>query len=125
MMLRQYSPILWTRRLAHASFDMARAGVELPQQLHRLMGEIERGSLEVGMRPEHFEPLVRRFERLGNRVVLGIIVAAFVNGLALLMSAYRPSGWEQWIGIIFTGGLMAAAVIGLYLAWSIFRTGRG
>lgn len=125
LMLRQYSPILWTRRFAHASLDMARAGLELPQQLRRLVGEIERGNLEVGMRPEGFEPLVRRFERLGNRLVLGIIAAAFVNGLALLMSAYRPAGWEEWISTIFTVGFAAAVGIGIYLAWSILRTGRG
>ena len=125
LMLRQYSPILWTRRFAHASLDMARAGLELPQQLRRLVGEIERGSLEVGMRPEGFEPLVRRFERVGNRLVLGIIAAAFVNGLALLMSAYRPAGWEEWVGTIFAVGFAAAIGIGLYLAWSILRTGRG
>lgn len=125
LMLRQYSPSLWTRRLAHASLDMARAGVEFPQQLHRLIGEIERGSLEVGMRPEGFEPLVRRFERLGNRLVLGIIAAAFVNGLALLLSAYRPAGWEEWISTIFAAGFVTAAGIGLYLTWSILRTGHG
>ena len=125
MMLRQYSPSLWTRRLAHSSLDLARAGVELPQQLHRLIGEIERGSLEVGMRPEGFDPLVRRFERLGNRLVLGIIAAAFVNGLALLMSAYRPAGWEEWISTIFAVGFVAAVGIGVYLAWSILRSGRG
>ena len=125
LMLRQYSPSLWTRRLAHASLDLARAGVELPQQLHRLIGEIERGSLEVGMRPEGFDPLVRRFERLGNRLVLGIIAAAFVNGLALLMSAYRPAGWEEWISTIFAVGFVAAVGIGVYLAWSILRSGRG
>ncbi len=125
LMLRQYSPLFWTRRFAHASLDMARAGVELPQQLHRLIGEIERGSLEVGMRPQGFEPLVRRFERLGNRLVLGIIAAAFVNGLALLMSAYRPAGWEKWISTIFVVGFIAAVGIGLYLAWSILRSGRG
>lgn len=125
LMLRQYSPRLWMGRFAQASLDMARAGVELPQQLHRLIGEIERGSVEVGMRPQGFEPLVRRFERLGNRLVLGIIAAAFVNGLALLMSAYRPAGWEKWISTIFSVGFVAAVGIGLYLAWSILRTGRG
>ena len=67
---------------------------------------------------------MRRFERLGNRVVLGIIAAAFVNGLALLMSAYRPAVWEKWVSTIFAAGFAVALGIGLYLGWSILRSGR-
>jgi ubiquinone biosynthesis protein len=125
LLMRQYSPGRWVQRLSQASLDAARLGVELPEQLRRIMGELERGGLEVGMRPEGFEPLVRRFERLANRIILGIIVAAFVNGLAILTSVYRPPGWEAWAGAIFAAGFLFSAVIGVYLAWSILRSGRG
>ena len=74
------------------------------------------------MRPEGFEPLVRRFERLGNRIVLGILAAAFVNGLAVLMSVYHPPGWQSWVGFAFGGGVLLAAVLGAYLAWTMWRS---
>jgi ubiquinone biosynthesis protein len=77
------------------------------------------------MRPANFEPLIVRFERLANRLILGILTAAFVNGLAVLLSVYRPPGWEQWAGAIFTIGFVIAGVLGVYLAWSILRSGRG
>ncbi|MBI4493425.1 MAG: AarF/ABC1/UbiB kinase family protein [Chloroflexi bacterium] len=125
LLLRQYSPLVWARRLLQASLDAARLGVESPQQVRRIISELERGGLEVGMRPTGFEPLVRRFERLANRIVLGIIAAAFVNGLAVLTSVYRPPGLEQWAGVIFAGGFLVAAALGAYLAWSILRSGRG
>jgi ubiquinone biosynthesis protein len=125
LMLRQYSPFFWAQRLRQAGLDMAAAGVEFPQQLRRLIGELERGGLQIGMRPEGFERVLNRFERLGNRIVLGIIAAAFVNGLALLMSVYRPEGWEGWVGVIFGVGISVALLLGIYLAWSIVRTGRG
>ncbi|MGH2458209.1 MAG: ABC1 kinase family protein [Chloroflexota bacterium] len=125
MVLRQYSPTLWARRLGRASMDLARLGVELPEQLRRVIGEIERGGLEVGMRPEGFEPLIARLERLGNRIILGIIAAAFVNGLAVLIAVYKPPGWDQWAGVVFGTGFIIAAILGVYLAWSILRSGRG
>lgn len=124
LVLRQYSPAVWAKRLSRASLDAARLGVDLPEQLRRLIGELERGGLEVGMRPEGFEPLVSRLERLGNRIILGIIAAAFVNGLAVLMAFYQPPGWQQWAGVIFGIGFVVAAVLGVYLAWSILRSGR-
>jgi ubiquinone biosynthesis protein len=124
LILRQYSPARWAKRFGRASLDAARLGVELPEQLRRIIGEVERGGLEVGMRPEGFDPLVSRLERLGNRIILGIIAAAFVNGLAVLIAVYRPPGWDQWAGAVFGMGFLFAAVLGIYLAWSILRSGR-
>jgi hypothetical protein len=46
--------------------------------------------LAVSARPEKFEPLMRRFEHLANRIVLGIIAAAFIAGLAVLLAIYHP-----------------------------------
>ncbi|HWP41777.1 MAG TPA: hypothetical protein VNO14_00985 [Blastocatellia bacterium] len=88
------------------------------------MGELERGGIEVGMRPEGFEPIIRRLERLTNRIVLGVIAAAFINGLAVLMSVYRPPGWDRWAWVAFTIGFVIAAALGAYLAWSILHSRR-
>jgi ubiquinone biosynthesis protein len=103
---------------------MARLGVELPQQIRRMISEIERGGLEVGMRPEGFEPVLRSLTRLANRIVLGVIAAAFINGLAVLLSVYQPPGWSRWAGIAFAFGFIVAALLGLYLAWTILRSSR-
>src|SRR5581483_10824935 len=124
LMLRQYSPTLWMRRLGRTSLDAARLGVDLPQHVRRVIGELERGGIEVGMRPAGFEPVLRRLEKLLNRLILCILIASFVNGLAVLMSIYHPLGWERWIGLTFTIGFAAAGVLGLYLVLTIFRSGR-
>ena len=77
------------------------------------------------MRPERFEPFVQRFERLANRIVVGIVTAAFINGLAVLLSVYQPMGSERWVGLLFVAGLLLASLLGGYLAWTILRSGRG
>jgi ubiquinone biosynthesis protein len=125
MLLRQYSPRLWAKKLGQASLDIARLGVEAPQQLRRIIGELERGEVQIGVRPEHFEPIVGRLEQLANRIVLGVIAGAFTNGLAILMLVYRPPGWERWAWVAFTFGFVCATGLGAYLAWSILRSGRG
>lgn len=125
LIVRQYSPLRWARRLGRASLDAARLSTELPEKVRRVLGELERGGLEVGVRPTTFEPLLHRLERLANRVILGILTAAFVNGLAVLMSTYHPPGWEQWSGVLFAFGFLLASALGIYLAWSILTSGRG
>ena len=122
LMLRRYSPLFWAKRLGQASMDTVWLGTELPQQLRRLLSDLERGNLTMNMRPTDVDAVIRRFERLGNRIILGIVLAAFIIGLAMLMSSYHPSGWNQWaffvIGFIFAGGL------GVYVAGSMLRSKR-
>jgi ubiquinone biosynthesis protein len=124
LLLNLYSPARWMRKLKRAGLDMAWLGAEAPQQLRRLIGAIERSGFEFGMRPESFEPLIKRLEHIANRIVLGILAAAFIAGLATLLSVYRPPGWENWAGVMFAVGFFFALALGIYLAWSILRSGR-
>lgn len=122
LVMRKYSPIRLARSLGQASLDLARLGVEMPQQLRRIVLAAENGSLQLGMRPEGFEPVLNRVEAIANRIVLGVIAAAFINGLAVLLSVYRPPGLERWAWAAFAFGFGCALLLGIYLAWSILRS---
>jgi ubiquinone biosynthesis protein len=124
LVMRLFSPSRVVRKLSQAGMDVARLGVEIPQQLRGILGEIERGGFEIGMKPGALEPLINRLERLANRIVLGMIASAFIVGLAVLLSVYRPPGWERWAGRMFAIGFFFAMVLGVYLAWSILRPNR-
>jgi len=123
MMMRQFSPAMWARSVAQAGIDVARLGVEAPQQARRLLNALHRGDLEIAVRPSGFEPLVRRLERIANRVVLGIIAAAFVIALAVLISAFHLRS-DPAAGIVLIVGFLAASALGGYVALSILRSGR-
>jgi ubiquinone biosynthesis protein len=124
LIYRQYLPSRWFPRFGRATMEMARLGAEMPQQLRRMLTAIERDQLQVGMRPEGFDPLIDRFDRISNRIVLGVIAAAFINGLAVLLSVYRPPSWEKWAWVFFAFGFLCALVLGVYLTFSILRTKR-
>ena len=121
LVLRQYSPFRWVRSFGRASLDLAKLGVEMPQHLRRIVSAAENGNLQIGMRPEGFDPVVDRLEKIANRIVLGVIAAAFINGLAVLVSVYRPPGWERWGWAVFAFGFLCALLLGVYLAWNILR----
>jgi len=89
-----------------------------------MLTAIEQDHLQVGVRPEGCDPLIDRFERISNRIVLGVIAAAFINGLAVMLSVYRPPSWERWAWIVFAFGFLCALVLGVYLALSILRIKR-
>jgi len=121
LVLRQYSPLKWVRGFGRASLDLAKLASELPQHLRRIVTAAEDGNLQIGMRPEGFDSVINRLERIANRIVLGVIAAAFINGLAVLVSVYKPPGWERWGWVVFAFGFLCALVLGVYLAWSILR----
>lgn len=39
--------------------------------------------------------VLQGLERLTNKLVLGMLAAVFVSGLAVLMAVYHRPGWEQ------------------------------
>jgi len=121
LVLRRYSPFRWVRSFGRVSLEMARLATEMPQHLRRIATAAESGNLQIGMRPEGFDPVIDRLERIANRIVLGVIAAAFINGLAVLVSVYRPPGWERWGWAIFAFGFVCALLLGVYLAWNILR----
>jgi len=122
LVLREYSPLRWIRGLSRAGLDFARLGAEMPQQLRRIVSAAEDGNFQIGMHPEGFDPILNRLERIANRIVLGVIAAAFINGLAVLVSVYKPPGWERWAWIVFAFGFVCALVLGVFLALSILRS---
>ena len=123
MVMRQFSPVMWARSVAQAGVDAARLGVEAPQQARRLLAALARGDLEIGVRPSGFEPVIGRLERIANRVVLGIIAAAFVIALAVLLSAFHLRS-DPAAGVVLILGFLAASALGGYVAISILRSGR-
>jgi predicted unusual protein kinase regulating ubiquinone biosynthesis (AarF/ABC1/UbiB family) len=125
LLLAEYAPAAMARKLSRAGLEAAHLGAELPEQVRRLLFEAEHGGLEVGVRPEQFDSLVRRLERVGNQIVLALLAGSFIVGLPMLMSVYRPPGWEQWVGGVFVFGFVLASVLGVYLAVAILRSGRG
>jgi ubiquinone biosynthesis protein len=119
---RLYSPGYWRRNLSQAAMDAARLGIELPQQLRRLMTDLERGNIEVGVNPDSLAPIINDVKQLVHRIVFGIIVAAFIIGLSTLLPLYRPIIGIWWIGVFFVIGFILAFVLGAYLAIAILRS---
>ena len=122
LMLQQYSPTAWVKRLGKTIPDLAWLATEFPQHLRRLMGELERGTLKFDIQPTGLKPAFKRAERIANRIVLGVIVAALIVGLSMLISVYRPGVTGVW-DVVLTIGFALAGVLAFYLVWSILRSG--
>jgi hypothetical protein len=84
---------------------------------------VQRGDIEIGIRPEGIEPVLKRAERMLNRLVLSIMTSAAVLALAILIFAFHQKG-DPLLAVLLAVGFLAASGLGIYLIWSILRSGR-
>ena len=75
----------------------------------------------MGQRQDAFQPLVRHVESIANRLALGMLYAAFVNGIAALMAVYPLGRGTAWITVSFVLSLVAIYLSGLALVWMALR----
>ena len=124
LILKQHSGESFIRRLGEVGTDWAHLGMTFPQQIQRILDTIERGQIEVGIKPATFEPVVMNIERIANRLVLGILVAALIIGLAIVLVIYHPASNRPWLDILFGAAFIFVCFFGAYLMWTIVRPRR-
>ena len=120
LMLDRFAPQALARRMAAAGADAAELAGDLPELLRRVVDTLDTGGMEVHLRAAEFEPLVGRMERIGNRLVAGMIAAALIGGVGSLTTGDKER-WGGWEKPLMRAGLGAGSVLGAYLVWTSRR----
>ncbi|PYI65239.1 ABC transporter [Arthrobacter livingstonensis] len=116
-------PRNFTRKLSRWGLDAADFGANLPDKLRRLLDTLDDG-VEVHLRAAELAPLMTRAERIGNRLVAGMMVAAFIRGIGDLTAADLDR-LRTWQNVLVTGGVGAVGALGGYLAWTARHSAGG
>lgn len=112
----RYSPAAVAQRLAQASVEGGRLLVELPERLRRVLDTFDTGGVQVHLRASELDPLMGRAERIGNRLVAGMVAAALINGVGQLVTSDRK--WRSWESALMSAGMGAVGILGAYLLWT-------
>jgi ubiquinone biosynthesis protein len=123
LMRRQFDLGRWVRKVAFTALDAAQMGLEVPQQLRRVLSDIERGGFEVSLQPASYTPLLTRLESLVNRLILALFAVGLLLAAAILAGAARVSGrWDSvtilfiLVSLLFTAGFGAWILLHLWQA---------
>jgi ubiquinone biosynthesis protein len=119
----RFSPEALARQLLTTGRDAAALAVDLPDRVRRLLDLLDTSGVVMHVQPSEFEPLIERAERIGDRLVAGIITAAFIRGIAELASADKER-WGRWEGPLMGIGLGMSSALGAYLGWTARRLRR-
>lgn len=111
------------RRLGQFAEDLLKAGLEAPEGLRALATVLQRGGFDVHLRTAELQEVVREADRIGNRIVAGVIAAALINGVGQIV-ANNAGRWQPWQGPLVAAGAGTLGALGAYLARASVR-GRG
>lgn len=123
--LRQhYSPVNVARRMQKSMGQTMRLLGSLPGDLSRLLRSARRGRIEVHVEINSLREVGNRLDRAASRLTLGVVTAALIIGSAIVLNVQQ--GEHQAFGLPLFGliGFIGAALGGVWLLVSIWRSGR-
>ncbi len=116
------SPHAWGPSLLKSAGDWGELLSLLPRVGSQLLARVERGELEITLTHKELSQALVRIDRLANRLSLSVLLAAFIVGLAWLISAFNLTGQRELVAIMLVLGFIAASLLALWLAFSIWRS---
>jgi ubiquinone biosynthesis protein len=97
---------------------------DLPRQTTRILGQVERGDLGFQVYVPQLDKIIKDVQSIANRVIVGVLLAAMILGLSLLIPMLDITWpWNLFTWIIL-GAFMTSMLLALWLVWSILRSGR-
>lgn len=122
-MAAQLGPGAVARRGARALADTAGLLATLPRELRRLLRGM-RGGARLHMQVDELREFSRQVAHSANRLAGSMVIAALIVGSSIAMTV---EGGPALLGLPLFGllGFIGAALAGIWLLWSIFRSGGG
>jgi FtsH-binding integral membrane protein len=96
---------------------------QLPRRVNKVMDAMAEGTFSLDVNAFDEAEMMRGFQKLANRLTMGLVVAALIIGAALLIQVDTKSklfGYPSLAIVCF----LAATVCGFALLWSILRADR-
>jgi len=122
VMLKRYSPDHIRRSLQGVALDYMRIIRNLPVSLEKIVSLVSEGEFKIKMEDVNLNKMTAKFDIMSNRLSLAIIVASIIIGTALIAEKMNSTIMTR-VPVVELG-FVVAVVLGLFLAYSIIRSGK-
>ena len=137
LVAEKLSPVRMGREAAMSAWQINTMLRRLPHDVRQFSRKLLGGRLRLGLTIQEFEGLVPEMSRATNRIAFAIIVGAVVIGSSFVIHARIPPFLDavplvgkylgtvmEQVSLLGLAGYLFAGVLGLALAWGIWRHGR-
>jgi len=122
LLLKRFSPDQVRQSLQNLALDYLDVARQLPRSTANLVKIIEDGELKIKLEHAYLKNLISKVDIMSNRLSLSIIIAGIVVGTSLLARQDHSAFWGRLplVELGFATGIL----LGLFLAYSIIKSGR-
>ncbi len=119
----RYSPRVLAERGWTSAVHGLRLLGRLPREVARMLRQTKRTGVQVHVEVRHLERVVDQLDRAVSRLTVAMVVAALIVGSSIVMTV---RGGPMLFGLPAFGllGFLIAGIGGIWLAWSVLRSGR-
>jgi len=120
---RRYRPqALWRRGSEHAD-SWLDLGASFPRDARQILQATRRGRLQLRIETRAMDRFGDQVQRAANRLVVGVITAALVVGSSIVMHSVGSHS-RPWLLALGVAGFVGAALCGVWIVASIWRSAR-
>jgi ubiquinone biosynthesis protein len=118
------APAAWLSRIGRSISDWGELWQLFPQRMPRLLDQLEKGELTLAIALSQMEAILKRLDRLVNRLAVAILLAALIIGLGLIIPRVTTAPLSIWGSALIIAGFVVVLALGVWLLWSMWRAGR-
>jgi ubiquinone biosynthesis protein len=124
LMTERLTPRRVARRARKESLRLGEILLETPYQVHDFLEEVRDGQIEVGFVHKGLDDFMAKIDVVFNRLVVAMIVAGGLIGSSLI--GIFAKGGPQLLGVNLVSvlGFALSGLLGVWLLWGVFRSGR-
>ena len=124
LMLERFTPQRVARRAQRDAMRYAQIFAEAPHQWHDFMEQVRDGQIEVGFVHKGLEDFLEQTQHVFNRLVVALIVVGGLIGSSLIGVFATGGPHLLGVNVISVAGFALSTVLGVWLLFSVVRSGR-
>ena len=104
--------------------DLAEIALEVPKQVHDILNELRDGELEVKISNPGIDDLAHHMDVSVNRIAVALVILGGLVGSSLIGVLASKGPHLLGLHLISVVGFVLSGVVGVWLLWGVFRSGR-
>jgi ubiquinone biosynthesis protein len=124
LMLERFTPRRIVSRARRESWRLTQMAAELPYQIHDTLEQVRDGQIEVGFVHKGLDEFLAKLDTLFNRLVIALVVVGGLIGSSLIGIFAKSGPHILGLHVLSVAGFTLSSVLGIWLLWSVLRSGR-
>jgi ubiquinone biosynthesis protein len=124
LLVERFTPRRIASRARREGWKLTQMAADLPYQVHETLEQVRDGQIEVGFVHKGLDEFMAKLDVLFNRLVIALIVTGGLIGSSLIGIFAKTGPHVLGLHVVSVLGFGFSSVLGVWLLWSVVRSGR-